>query len=294
MESSDTGERQERGRRTDGRRRSSATESTENSAPQAPLENGNALVQTVNNVGEDAQAQPTNDAPDREAGGEPRAPRERRGGRDRYGRERRERTPRDETAGSADAAVADTAPVQNQDVSSDAAPVRSSYFVRPAAEELAETVVTATPVAPPAPAAPVAPVTPAAPVSMVKEPESVQVAPMVPAAVPVAPVAPRPASVPQVAAPVTPAAKGLPVVGAFVLPIEEMNQVAQASGLEWVNSNADKVAQVQAAIAAEPRPIHVPREPKPVVVFDEGSLVLVETRKDLRNMTLPFETPSAN
>lgn len=77
------------------------------------------------------------------------------------------------------------------------------------------------------------------------------------------------------------------------MPIEEMNQVAQASGLQWVNSNADKVAQVQAAIAAEPRPIHVPREPKPAVVIDEGSLVLVETRKDLRQVTLPFETPSA-
>jgi ribonuclease E len=249
-------------------------------------------VQAANNPGEDAQqAQPANDAPDREASGETRAPRERRGGRDRYGRERRERTPRDETAGSADATVADTVPVQNQEESADAAPVRSSYFVRPAAEEHAETEVTATPVAP---AAPAAPVTPAAPVSAVKEPEPVQVAPMVPAAVPVAPVAPRPAPVPQVAAPVAPAAKGLPVVGAFVLPIEEMNQVAQASGLEWVNSNAEKVARVQAAIAAEPRPIHVPRETKPVVVTDEGSLVLVETRKDLRNMTLPFETPSAN
>jgi len=83
-------------------------------------------------------------------------------------------------------------------------------------------------------------------------------------------------------------------VSAFVLPIDEMNQVAQTSGLEWVNSNAEKVAQVQAAIAAEPRPIHVPRMPKPVVVVDDGSLVLVETRKDLRNMTLPFETPSAS
>jgi ribonuclease E len=292
VESGDTGERQERGRRSDGRRRSGAAESTDSSAPQAPLENGNAPVQAANNPGEDAQqAQPANDAPDREASGETRAPRERRGGRDRYGRERRERTPRDETAGSADATVADTVPVQNQEESADAAPVRSSYFVRPAAEEHAETEVTATPVAP---AAPAAPVTPAAPVSAVKEPEPVQVAPMVPAAVPVAPVAPRPAPVPQVAAPVAPAAKGLPVVGAFVLPIEEMNQVAQASGLEWVNSNAEKVARVQAAIAAEPRPIHVPRETKPVVVTDEGSLVLVETRKDLRNMTLPFETPSAN
>jgi ribonuclease E len=90
------------------------------------------------------------------------------------------------------------------------------------------------------------------------------------------------------------AVHGLPEVQPFVLPIDEMNRVAQASGLEWVNSNADKVAQVQAAIAAEPRPIHVPREPKPVALIDEGPLVLVETRKDLRNMPLPFETPSGS
>ena len=65
--------------------------------------------------------------------------------------------------------------------------------------------------------------------------------------------------------------------------------MAASSGLEWVNSDAEKVAQVQAAIAAEPAPIHAPREPKPPVVVDEGPLVLVETRKDLRDMTLPFE-----
>jgi len=39
----------------------------------------------------------------------------------------------------------------------------------------------------------------------------------------------------------------------------------------------------------EPKPVHVPREPKPVAVVDEGPLVLVETRRDLRNMPLPFE-----
>jgi ribonuclease E len=65
--------------------------------------------------------------------------------------------------------------------------------------------------------------------------------------------------------------------------------VAQASGLEWVNSDAGKVAEVQAAIAAEPKPSHVPREPRPVVVVDEGPLVLVETRKDLSEVRLPFE-----
>ena len=56
-----------------------------------------------------------------------------------------------------------------------------------------------------------------------------------------------------------------------------------------MNSDQEKVAKVQAAIAAEPKPVHVPREPRPVVVVDEGPLVLVETRRDLRQVTLPFE-----
>ena len=42
-------------------------------------------------------------------------------------------------------------------------------------------------------------------------------------------------------------------------------------------------------IAAEPQPIRVPREPRPVVLVDDGPLVLVETRKDLSQMKLPFE-----
>ena len=44
-----------------------------------------------------------------------------------------------------------------------------------------------------------------------------------------------------------------------------------------------------AAIAAEPKPIHVPRERPPAVQIDQGPLILVETRRDLRNMELPFE-----
>ena len=46
--------------------------------------------------------------------------------------------------------------------------------------------------------------------------------------------------------------------------------------------------------AAEPRPVHTPRMRPPAVVLDDGPLVLVETRRDLAAMTLPFEqTPSA-
>jgi ribonuclease E len=97
------------------------------------------------------------------------------------------------------------------------------------------------------------------------------------------------AAAPAQAAPVQ---QGMPKVGRYELPMAEMSAIASASGLEWVNSDSAKVAQAQAAIAAEPRPVHVPREPKPVVVLDDGPLVLVETRKDLRQVTLAFETPA--
>lgn len=68
-----------------------------------------------------------------------------------------------------------------------------------------------------------------------------------------------------------------------------MQALADSVGLQWVNSDADKVAQVQAAIAAEPKPVHVPRERPPLVVIDEGPLVLVETRLDLAQVPMPFK-----
>eukprot|EP01030_Chromulinospumella_sphaerica_P004904 gene4904-4803_t len=85
-----------------------------------------------------------------------------------------------------------------------------------------------------------------------------------------------------------PAQAGLPAVTAYKLPIESLQQVAQDSGLVWVNSDADKIASVQAAIAAEPQPVRVPRERPPAVVLNEGPLVLVETRKDLKDLNVPF------
>ncbi|MBP8135419.1 MAG: ribonuclease E/G, partial [Rhodoferax sp.] len=111
--------------------------------------------------------------------------------------------------------------------------------------------------------------------------------------VPTAPVtvtvAPAISVAPQVVAAAAPAAKGLPKVQSFELPLDQLAQIAQASGLSWVNSNAEKIAQVQAAIAAEPKPAHVPRERPAPVQLDEGPLVLVETRRDLRDLVLPFE-----
>lgn len=117
-----------------------------------------------------------------------------------------------------------------------------------------------------------------------------------PAAVATAPVqAPAPAPI-AVAAPVAqaaaPAAGGLPKVQPFQLPVEALVQVAEGSGLQWVNSDAEKIAAVQAAIAAEPRAPRVPRERPPAIVVDDGPLVLVETKRDLREMKLPFEQTS--
>ncbi len=114
------------------------------------------------------------------------------------------------------------------------------------------------------------------------------------AAAPTAAVAPVIAAV-SVAAPAavapaaSPAATVLPKVQNFNLPVESLVQVAQGSGLSWVNSDPAKIAAVQAAIAAEAKPIHVPRARPAAVRFDAEPLVLVETKRDLKSMKLPFE-----
>ena len=119
--------------------------------------------------------------------------------------------------------------------------------------------------------------------------------PMAAAATPVAEA--RPVAVAAVAA-AEPAAAVVPAVSVksqaevepFILPVSTLQEVAAASGLTWVGSDADKIRAVQAAMANEPKPVHVPRELKPVVQLDDGPLVLVETRKDLSQFKLPFET----
>ena len=200
--------------------------------------------------------------------------------RDRYGRDRRERGERGPRDGAEAAAPAmlDFDPTQAEPAASAAAqdePPRRSYFSAPAAAPVATEAVAPAVVAEPA----VAPVA-AAPAPVAAVPE---------AAAP----APAAVSAPAAAPAVAPAASGLPRVQAFTLPVDALQQVAASSGLQWVNSDADKIAAVQAAIAAEPKPIHVPRERPPLVVLDEGPLVLVETRRDLSAMALPFEQPPA-
>lgn len=115
--------------------------------------------------------------------------------------------------------------------------------------------------------------------------------PAAPAAiiVPVAARAAVAAPAPQVVSAPAPATRALPQVASYDLPLQDLAQVASASGLQWVNSNTSKIAETQAAMAAEPRPAHVPRERAAVVAVQASPLVLVETKRDLSNMTLPFE-----
>ena len=79
----------------------------------------------------------------------------------------------------------------------------------------------------------------------------------------------------------------------YVLPLEHLHEVAAAGGLEWINSDVERARAVQEAMAREPQPAHVPRERPPLLKIDEGPLVLVETRKDLSQIKLPFETSEA-
>jgi len=117
-------------------------------------------------------------------------------------------------------------------------------------------------------------------------------APAAPAPVEAAPArpaqAPTPAPLQAPAAPAPVAAKPV-VIEPYALPTDALASLASTAGLQWVQSDTDKVRAVQAAMAAEPAPIHVPREPRRHVLVDEGPLVLVETRKDLSQIQLPFE-----
>jgi len=130
--------------------------------------------------------------------------------------------------------------------------------------------------------------TPLATVPVSVEEAPVQAEPAIALAAYVAPV-PAPVSIAPSAVAAPPVATPAPVP-AFVLPIDSLQSVAESAGLQWVNSDVEKIRAVQAAMASEPAPAHVPREPKPVAVIDEGPLVLVETRKDLSQIKLPFET----
>ncbi len=263
-------ERGERGERGNGRRNErhdDRGERTDGSA--APVAGAQAdsfdaahpaVVASLDDAGNPVAPASSTDVPTRPDGEESqdRQPRERRS-RDRYGRDRRERSERGDASAEGAAAPAPAAmPATGgfeSNFESNQAPAHDQQ-ASSAPEFVAQTA--------PAPAPQAAP----------------QAAPV--AAAPVV-----------AAAPAAPAGRALPKVQSYDLPLQDLAQVAQSSGLQWVNSDAAKIAEVQAAMAAEPKPIHVPRERAPVVQLDTGPLVLVETKRDLRNTTLPFEQAAA-
>ena len=101
-------------------------------------------------------------------------------------------------------------------------------------------------------------------------------------------------STPAAPAPARPEAAptALPRVQPYTLPLADLSDLAHAAGLQWVQSDAAKVAAVQQAIAAEVPAPHVPRPRPPLPALDTGPLVLVETRQDLRQLAMPFDPPS--
>ncbi|MBC7717904.1 MAG: Rne/Rng family ribonuclease [Pseudorhodobacter sp.] len=105
-----------------------------------------------------------------------------------------------------------------------------------------------------------------------------------PVAVPVVALAPTftPAPAPAVAVAAAPAAP-------FVLQVNHLSTVAETAGLQWVNSDASKIKAAQEAMAREPSPVRVPREIKAPAPVSDSALVMVETRKDLSQIKLPFE-----
>lgn len=188
--------------------------------------------------------------------------------RDRYGRERRPRGERNERpdgvveTSSVQGEAADMhRPVEAQPVSVSNGPVAAAVM----------TGVAAMAVSHEASSSPAATIAPPPAVEGVPAPVTRPVVAQVPAAAPVAPVA---------------AEKALPLVQNYVLPTESLVMVASGSGLQWVQSNAEKVMAAQQRIAAElaqQAPL-IPRErPAPVVISNEP-LVLVETRKDLAQL----------
>jgi len=190
--------------------------------------------------------------------------------RDRYGRDRRERGDRNERQPRADESAVDvnqTGSTQGQIATStdSATPLNAPQYA-PASTSAPSARTESFSVAP-STTPTTAPSTP----SFAASNASAAAAPSVPA----------------------PAARSMPKVLTFELPLPHLIDISHQAGLEWVNSDPAKVSTVQAAIAAEPKPVHVPRERPAAVIVEEGPLVLVETRKDLRNLNLPFDQPSA-
>ena len=80
---------------------------------------------------------------------------------------------------------------------------------------------------------------------------------------------------------------------AFELPVADLQQVAEKAGLQWVGSNPERIAQAQSAMAATATPpARAPRKRPAPAAATPAALVMVETRRDLSSLSLPFEAPA--
>jgi ribonuclease E len=78
---------------------------------------------------------------------------------------------------------------------------------------------------------------------------------------------------------VVPTTYSLPDVTPAPMPIEQLQGVLQLAGLSLVQTEPGKFSETQARMAAEPRPVRVPRERPQLPPLDEGPLIQVETRR---------------
>jgi len=69
----------------------------------------------------------------------------------------------------------------------------------------------------------------------------------------------------------------LPMVAMQALNREPLEAVLSHVGLVWVDTNPERHQEVLRQIAAQPKPAHVPREPRPATPLTEGPMILVET-----------------
>ncbi|GAB4397703.1 MAG: Rne/Rng family ribonuclease [Rhodoferax sp.] len=224
----------------------------------------------------------------------PAAPREKRS-RDRYGRDRRHRgeasaAAADEVTPEASATASEPAPQRPEPAAETDAPPRRSYFDRP-------TAVAAAPAQPQAASTP-------EPASGPDQTSEANASPDTQAAdVPSGTTQPPPLRVETSAdmvqtepvhaeppAPVVPPDGSAVAPQPYALPVDDLTRLTAASGLIWVNSDAQKVAAAQAVIAAQLPAPRVPRERPPAPTLEDKPLVMVETRTDLRRIVLPFET----
>jgi ribonuclease E len=105
------------------------------------------------------------------------------------------------------------------------------------------------------------------------------------------PIQPISTSTQEPSHPIAPRAAGLAGVVPASLPVEALQSVVQAAGLQWVQSDPARVEQAQRAMRKIPAPVRTPRVRKPKAMQDEGPLLLVETRRQLPSLQIPENNP---